>query len=45
MELLLAAGSAAAPVVVSPIAAVAVVAGLVGFCIGLVVMFLRRARH
>jgi hypothetical protein len=45
MELLLAAGSAAAPVPVSPIAAIAIIAGLVGFCIGLVVMFLRRTRH
>jgi hypothetical protein len=43
MDLLLAATGA--PVTASPIAVVAVVAGLVGFAIGLVVMFRRRARH
>jgi hypothetical protein len=44
MELLTAAATAA-PVAVSPIAAIAVIAGLVGFGIGLVVMFRRRTRH
>lgn len=42
---LLAEAAAIAPVPLSPVAAIAIVAGLLGFGIGLVVMFRRRAHH